>query len=85
VAYIAISHVHIDHCGCAATLLTSLSNAKVITHSKGVSHLVNPDKLWLQAKDVLGNVAESHDAPVPEDRIIAAADDMTIEAGNVKL
>jgi len=87
VSYIAISHVHIDHGGGASTLLKLLPNAKVIAHPKGVPHLVNPEKLWLQAKEVLGNVAETfgEPVPVPEDRIIAATDDMTFEAGNVKL
>lgn len=87
VAYLAISHVHIDHGGGAGTLLKLLPNAKVIAHSKGVPHLVNPAKLWLQAKEVLGDVAKTfgEPVPVPEDRIITATDTMTFEAGNVKL
>jgi glyoxylase-like metal-dependent hydrolase (beta-lactamase superfamily II) len=87
VAYVAISHVHIDHGGGAGTLLKLLPNAKVIAHPKGVPHLVNPEKLWLQTKEVLGNVAETfgEPVPVPEDRIIAATDYMTFEAGTVKL
>ena len=35
VAYVAISHVHIDHGGGAGTLLKSLQNAKVIVHQRG--------------------------------------------------
>jgi len=84
VAYVAISHVHIDH-GCGAgALLKFLPNAKGIVHPRGVSHLVNPEKLWLQAKDVLGHVAEIFGEPisVPEDRIIVAADSMTFDVGN---
>jgi glyoxylase-like metal-dependent hydrolase (beta-lactamase superfamily II) len=53
VAYVAISHVHIDHGGGAGCLLKLLPNAKVIAHPRGVPHLVNPEKLWLQAKEVL--------------------------------
>jgi glyoxylase-like metal-dependent hydrolase (beta-lactamase superfamily II) len=87
VAYVAISHVHIDHSGGAGCLLKLLPNAEVIVHPRGVPHLVNPEKLWLQAKEVLGDLAEmfGEPVPVPEDRIIAAADDVTFEAGNVKL
>jgi glyoxylase-like metal-dependent hydrolase (beta-lactamase superfamily II) len=87
VAYVVISHVHIDHSGGAGCLLKLLPNAKVIAHPRGMPHLVNPEKLWLQAKEVLGEVAEmfGEPVPVPEDRIIAAADGVTIEAGNVTL
>jgi len=84
VAYVAISHVHLDHGGGAGTLLKFLPNAKVIVHPRGVPHLVNPEKLWLQSQKVLGNVAETYGAPepVPEDRIIAATEGMTFDVGN---
>jgi glyoxylase-like metal-dependent hydrolase (beta-lactamase superfamily II) len=84
VAYVAISHVHIDHGGGVGTLLKSLPNAKVIVHPRGAIHLVDPAKLWLQSKQVLGQVAEIYGAPepVPEDRIIALADGFTFDAGN---
>jgi glyoxylase-like metal-dependent hydrolase (beta-lactamase superfamily II) len=84
VAYVAITHVHLDHGGGAGALLKFLSNARVIVHPRGVSHLVNPERLWLQAKDVLGHVAEifGEPIPVPEDRIIVAADGMTFDVGN---
>lgn len=87
VAYVAISHVHIDHGGGAGCLLKLLPNAKVIVHPRGVPHLINPERLWLQAKKVLGYVADvfGEPVPVPEDRVIAAADGVTFEAGNVKL
>jgi glyoxylase-like metal-dependent hydrolase (beta-lactamase superfamily II) len=88
VAYVAITHVHIDHGGGAGALLKFLPNAKVIVHPRGVPHLVNPEQLWLQTKEVLGQVAEifGEPNPVPEDRIIAAADGVTFDVGNnVKL
>jgi glyoxylase-like metal-dependent hydrolase (beta-lactamase superfamily II) len=84
VAYVAISHVHIDHGGGVGTLVKFLPNAKVIVHPRGAPHLVNPGKLWLQSKEVLGNVAEIYGAPepVPEERIIVATDGMTFNVGN---
>src|SRR4030067_1507360 len=80
VAYVAISHVHIDHSGGTGTLLKSLPNAKVIVHSRGAPHLANPEKLWLQSQLTLGNVAEIFGAPerVSQDRIITATDGMHI-------
>jgi glyoxylase-like metal-dependent hydrolase (beta-lactamase superfamily II) len=88
VAYVAISHVHIDHGGGAGALVKFLPNAKLIVHPRGAPHLVNPEKLWLRSKEVLGKVAEIYGAPEPvsEDRIVIAADRMIFDAGKkVKL
>lgn len=88
VAYVALSHVHLDHSGGTGTLLKFLPNAKILVHPKGAPHLVNPEKLWLQSKKVLGRVAEIFGEPeaVPEDRIIAACDGTTLDVGkNVRL
>jgi glyoxylase-like metal-dependent hydrolase (beta-lactamase superfamily II) len=84
VFYVALSHVHLDHGGGAGALLKFLPNAKVLVHPRGVPHLVNPEKLWSQSKQVLGRVAEVFGKPesVPEDRIIAAADGMNLDVGN---
>ncbi len=84
VAYVALSHVHLDHGGGVGALLKSLPNAKVIVHTRGAPHLLNPEKLWLQSKKLLGHVAEVYGKPepVPENRVIAAAEGMTFDAGN---
>ena len=84
VAYVALTHVHIDHGGGAGTLLKNLPNAKVIVHSKGAPHLADPRKLWAASKEVLGNVAElfGEPEPVPEERIIVASEGMAFNVGN---
>ena len=83
VAYVAVSHVHLDHGGGAGTLLKSLPNAKVIVHQRGAPHLANPEKLWQQSREVLGKITELYrePEPVPPERIIAAEDDMTFDLG----
>lgn len=88
VAYVAVSHIHLDHGGGAGTLIKSLPNAKIVVHQRGASHLANPQKLWQQSKAILGSITEFYGEPepVPEERIIAATDGMTFDAGNdVKL
>jgi glyoxylase-like metal-dependent hydrolase (beta-lactamase superfamily II) len=72
VEYVAITHVHLDHGGGVGTLLNFLPNAKVIVHQRGAPHLVNPDKLWSSAQQVLGFVAEIFGKPEPvsQERII---------------
>ena len=84
VTYVAVSHIHIDHAGGAGTLLRHLPNAKLIVHSKGASHLIDPRKLWRQTKQVLGDLAEMYGAiePVPKERIITAADGAVIDLGD---
>jgi glyoxylase-like metal-dependent hydrolase (beta-lactamase superfamily II) len=83
IAYVAVTHVHIDHAGGAGTLLKSLLNAKVVVHAKGAPHLSDPSKLWVASEETLGAVAEmfGKPEPVPEDRIIVAADGMTFPLG----
>lgn len=88
VAYVALTHVHIDHGGGTGTLLKSLPNAKVIVHSKGAPHLKDPAKLWVATKEVLGDVAEmfGEPEPVPESKIIVADEGAIFDAGKgVKL
>ena len=83
VNFVAVSHIHLDHGGGAGTLMRHLPNAKLIVHPKGAPHLVNPEKLWTQSKQVLGKVAELYGepAPVSPERIIQAGDGMTISLG----
>jgi glyoxylase-like metal-dependent hydrolase (beta-lactamase superfamily II) len=89
VAYVAVTHIHLDHGGGVGTLLKNLPRARVIVHHVASPHLVNPQKLWQQSNEVLGKeVAELYEAPepVPAERIIAATDGMTFDVGdNVKL
>jgi len=84
VAYVAITHVHVDHAGGVGTVLKSLPNAKVIVHSKGAPHLTDPAKLWTATQQVLGDVAKmfGEPEPVPEDRILVASEGMTLDVGD---
>jgi len=84
VAYVAVSHVHLDHGGGAGTLLKHLPKAKVVVHPRGAPHLANPQKLWQQSQQVLGKITEFYDKPEPvqKDRIIPAADGTVLDVGN---
>ena len=88
VAYLVVSHIHIDHAGGAGKLLKTLPNAKIIVHPKGAQHLIDPEKLWLSSQSILGDVAKVFGKPEPvsEDRIITAANGLEIDVGDdVKL
>jgi glyoxylase-like metal-dependent hydrolase (beta-lactamase superfamily II) len=84
VAYVAVSHIHLDHGGGVGTLIKSLPNAKVIVHRRGAPHLANPEKLWQQSREVLERIADwyGQPEPVPRERIIDAADGMAFDLGD---
>lgn len=83
VNYVALTHIHLDHGGGAGLLLHHLPNAKLIVHKRGAPHIINPDKLWTQAKQVLGETAELYEKPmpVPKERVIVADDGMKFALG----
>ena len=89
VAYVAVSHIHLGHGGGAGILPKHLPRAKLIVHPRGAPHMVNPEKLWNQATQVLGERITriyGRPEPVPQERIITAADGMVIDLGDdVKL
>lgn len=84
VAYVAVTHVHIDHSGGAGSLLKHLPNAKVIVHPRGKQHLIDPSKLWVGSQEVLGYIATDfgEPEPIPENKIVAADDGMAFDLGN---
>lgn len=83
VKYVAVSHIHLDHGGGAGTLLHHLPNAKLIVHPRGVHHMASPERLWVQSRNALGEVAELYGKveSVPRQRIVAANDGMLIDLG----
>jgi glyoxylase-like metal-dependent hydrolase (beta-lactamase superfamily II) len=84
IAYIILTHVHLDHAGGAGDLLTHMPHAQVIAHKRGARHLVNPSKLSASASQATGRSdAEGQDAltPVDENRAHAAEDGEIIDLG----
>jgi glyoxylase-like metal-dependent hydrolase (beta-lactamase superfamily II) len=85
VAYVAVTHIHLDHAGGVGTLVENLPNAKVVVHAAAASHLVDPKKLWQQSREVQGKIITDlylEPEPVPAERIIAATDGMILDIGN---
>jgi glyoxylase-like metal-dependent hydrolase (beta-lactamase superfamily II) len=82
VAYIFITHVHLDHAGGAGLLLRSLPNAQVVAHPRGAPHLVDPAKLISASKQVYGEelYRQLYGDLIPIDagRIITSEDGMRV-------
>ncbi|MDR2243932.1 MAG: MBL fold metallo-hydrolase [Burkholderiales bacterium] len=89
VDYICLTHVHLDHAGGAGALMREFSEAKLVVHPRGARHMANPVQLMAGVKAVYGATEAERLygelLPVPEERIIAAADEMSIKLGNREL
>ncbi|MCL2872842.1 MAG: MBL fold metallo-hydrolase [Betaproteobacteria bacterium] len=89
VDYICLTHVHLDHAGGAGMLMRECRNAKLVVHPRGARHMVDPSQLMAGVKAVYGEAKAERLygelAPVPEERIIAAADDLALKLGKREL
>jgi glyoxylase-like metal-dependent hydrolase (beta-lactamase superfamily II) len=86
VDYLIPTHVHLDHAGGTAALLTECTNATVLAHPKCAKHLIAPERIIKGAKMIYGEDLFNHlygeIAPVPEDRIRVMEDDEVITWGD---
>ena len=73
---VLLTHIHIDHAGGLAEFLHRFPMARAVCHSKAISHLVDPSKLWMGSQKTLGDLAEVYGpiAPVNRDRLIPHTD-----------
>lgn len=75
-AWIVLTHIHLDHCGGTGTLAAHFPNAQVVVHPRGARHLAQPERLVTASMAVygeLGPVIGGLDA-TPEERITTADD-----------
>jgi glyoxylase-like metal-dependent hydrolase (beta-lactamase superfamily II) len=55
IAYIIVTHVHLDHAGGAGVLARHMPQAQVVVHHKGARHLTNPARLVASATEARGS------------------------------
>jgi glyoxylase-like metal-dependent hydrolase (beta-lactamase superfamily II) len=79
-----LTHIHIDHAGGVGMAIKEMGNAMVLAHSRARSHLIDPTVLWESSLKTLGDIAVGYGKidPVPENRILEACDEMTVELGS---
>lgn len=73
IAYIIVTHIHLDHAGGAGTLLRHLPAARVVVHRHGARHLADPSRLVASARQVFGDQLDAYfglPEPVPEARLL---------------
>ncbi|MBI5092159.1 MAG: MBL fold metallo-hydrolase [Candidatus Hydrogenedentes bacterium] len=85
VAYLIITHVHLDHCGGTTELLQHCPNATVLAHPSAVRHLYDPARLVAGTIAVYGEHAFTAlyraVKPVPAGKVRAIADGERIDLG----
>ncbi len=82
-AWIVLTHIHLDHCGGTGDLALAFPHARVVVHPRGARHLVEPQRLIEGSWAVFGDRAEMHGGLTPTDaaRIVTADDGMRIPIG----
>ncbi len=59
IAYIILTHIHLDHAAGAGTLARLLPRAQVVVHPRGARHLQDPTRLVQGARTIFGDRLES--------------------------
>jgi glyoxylase-like metal-dependent hydrolase (beta-lactamase superfamily II) len=76
VAYVIVTHVHLDHAGGAERMMRCFRNASLVVHPRGASHIASPEKLLEGSIAVHGEekirLLHGEIAPIPAERIIEA-------------
>ncbi len=83
VAYVCLTHIHLDHAGGAGECMRCFPNAKLVVHPRGARHMAEPSRLVAGAIAVYGEAefkrVYGDIRPIAEDRIIEAPDGCTID------
>ncbi|MCE5181586.1 MAG: MBL fold metallo-hydrolase [Betaproteobacteria bacterium] len=83
VAYVIVTHVHLDHAGGAGEMMRLFPEAMLVVHPRGARHMIDPSKLTAGSMAVYGEEmfrqAYGEIVPVPADRVIEAPHEYTLK------
>lgn len=89
VAFIIITHVHLDHAGATGLLLQHCPNATVVAHPRAAPHVIDPSRLVQSAQSVYGEAEfqklYGEIQAVPESRVYIPADGEVLKVGDTEL
>lgn len=83
-AWVVLTHIHLDHAGAVGQIALRFPKAKVVCHPRGLRHLADPARLINAAAHVYGTRLDSlygRMTAVDPDRLVAAEDGGVIELG----
>jgi glyoxylase-like metal-dependent hydrolase (beta-lactamase superfamily II) len=84
-AWIVVTHIHLDHAGGVGDLVRTFPNATVVVHPAGARHLNQPERLLSSSARVYGELMDTVYGgltPVEADRIRAAEDGEHLDLGS---
>jgi len=85
VDWVILTHVHLDHAGGAGLLMQHLPRAKLVVHSRGARHMIDPSALIKGVRAVYGDEVTARDygelIPVAAERVVTATDGFSIDVG----
>lgn len=83
VAYVFLTHIHLDHAGGAGEFMHRFPNAKLVVHPRGARHMADPARLVASATEVYGEAEFKRIygtiRPVDANRIIKAPDGFSLD------
>ena len=83
-AYMIVTHIHLDHAGGAGNVAEAFPNATVVVSDMGARHMHDPSRLNASARQVYGELYEpvyGDCTPIDEQRLTAVSDGDAIELG----
>lgn len=89
VAYVILTHIHLDHAGGAGELMARLPRARLVVHPRGSRHMIEPARLMAGTRAVYGDARTEQlygsIVPVPAERVLEAADEAVLTLGKREL
>ena len=83
-AYLVLTHIHLDHAGGAGDVAAAFPRAKVVVSEHGAHHLADPDRLNASSARVYGPLFDrvyGACTPVPAERLVSIADRDELDLG----
>jgi glyoxylase-like metal-dependent hydrolase (beta-lactamase superfamily II) len=89
VAYVIVTHVHLDHAGGAGEMMRLFPEAMLVVHPRGARHMIDPSRLAAGSIAVYGEEQfrklYGEIVPVPAERVIEAPHEFTLEMNGRRL
>lgn len=82
--HVLLTHIHLDHGGCAGVIAERVPGATVYVHERGAPHLVDPSRLLASATRLYGERMQElwgDVRPVPADRLHIVRDGERLTLG----
>jgi glyoxylase-like metal-dependent hydrolase (beta-lactamase superfamily II) len=83
-AYVIVTHVHLDHAGGAGHMMQKAKNAQLVVQNRAARHMIDPSRLWNGAKAVYGDQLEElfgEMIAVPESQVLVRKHGETLDLG----